>query len=294
MDNFYLSNLIKKHKHNFSSIEKKISDYFLNQGNELVNKTIKNISDETDISQTSIFNFVKTLGFDGFNDFKISLATNLKPINNDNTEYFTAFSDIESTDSPNEMFDKIINFNIESIKNMKSTFPIERLENVINIMKQSKTLHFFGQGGSSIVAYDAYHKFLRTKYLCNYIGDHHMQLSYSTKLDDSDCVLLFSHSGQSTETYNIAEVLKETSAKVIVLTGDPGSPLIPMSDEHLVILSAESKFRTESLTSRILYLTIIDVLYTAIMYQDEQGNQSSMQRIRQAISHSKTTDDFIL
>ena len=62
MDNFYLSNLIKKHKHNFSSIEKKISDYFLNQGNELVNKTIKNISDETDISQTSIFNFVKTLG----------------------------------------------------------------------------------------------------------------------------------------------------------------------------------------------------------------------------------------
>lgn len=294
MDNFYLSNLIRKHKHSFSSTEKKISDYFLDQGKDLVNKTIKNISDETEISQTSIFNFVKTLGFDGFNDFKISLATNLNPSDNKDAEYFTAFSDIESTDSPQTILNKIINFNIESIKNMYNTVNMHNLENIVKMIQQSKTLHFFGQGGSSIVAHDAYHKFLRTNYLCNYIGDHHMQLSYSTKLGESDCVFLFSHSGQSIETKNLAEILQDTPAKVIVLTGDPGSPLIQMCDEHLVILSAESKFRTESLTSRILYLTVIDVLYTIIMYHDEHANYDSMHRIRQAISHSKSADDFIL
>lgn len=290
MINYFLNNLIKSRQHEFSNVEFKISDYFLSQGNELVNKTIKNIADETDISQTSIFNFVKNLGFEGFNDFKISLAQSINPVQN--TDPLTAYSDIAATDTTLEIFNKILNFNIDAMQNLRSTIDYKRLENIGQLIQNARTLHFFGLGGSSIVAHDAYHKFMRTHYLCNYIGDHHMQLSYATKLNQDDCVFLFSHSGHTIETIRLAKVLRRTNAKVIVLTGNPGSELIDYCDEYLVIISAESTYRTESSTARILYLTLIDVLYTELMYKNEVDNQESMQRIRESLNLTKTEDEW--
>ncbi|MGO4928379.1 MurR/RpiR family transcriptional regulator [Fundicoccus sp. Sow4_F4] len=285
----FLKLLIRNNLHLFSKTDKKLADYFLELNEELVNKTIANLSTETDISQTTIFNFVKKLGFEGFQDFKITLATNI--ISDDKKESensINIYSDITSQDSASQIADKIINFNKNSLDTLKETLDREKLENVINLLSDIENIHFYGLGGSSIVAYDSFHKFMRSKYNCDYIIDYHLQLGYSAKLKKNDAVFLFSHSGYSIEAINIAKQINKSEATLITLTGNPGSELVSYADESLIVISEESKFRSESLSSRILYLTVMDIINTAIMYKDEIENQASFDMLRDALAVTRT------
>ena len=56
-----------------------------------------------------------------------------------------------------------------------------------------------------------------------------MQLSFVTKLTSEDCVFIFSHSGKTKESINLARQVKN-QRKMITLTGNSGSELAGLSD----------------------------------------------------------------
>ena len=58
------------------------------------------------------------------------------------------------------------------------------------------------------------------------------------------------------------------------------------------MLSKESAFRSETLTSRLVYLTIIDIIYTAGMNEDEQQNRKALLAIRSALSVTRYHEDL--
>lgn len=282
MRSIELENLLLKHKMTFSETEKKIADYLEELGVEVINKTLANLSNETGVSEGSFYKFVKKLGFDGFQHFKISIASSTTPI--EETKHMTAFSDITKEDTPYVIAQKVLSSTEKALSNLLLFIEEEDINSAITLIDQSETLHFFGQGASSILAYDTYHKFHRSHYRCNYINDYHMQLSYSTKLGPKDCVFLFSHSGKTLETIEVARILQENNVKIITLTGNPNSELVKLADISLIIYSEESMFRSEALTAKVLYLTLIDILYVNIMYKDEEKNTKSLNKIRKAIS----------
>lgn len=50
----------------------------------------------------------------------------------------------------------------------------KQLDTAKSILKDTKSLHFAGQGGSSTMAFNTYHKFTRTPIRCTYNSDSHM------------------------------------------------------------------------------------------------------------------------
>ncbi|WP_161879173.1 MurR/RpiR family transcriptional regulator [Alkalibacterium sp. MB6] len=286
MINQYLKNLFKPYISEYSKTEKVIAQYFLSLGPKLPLKTLEELSEEISVSKTSIFKFVKKHGFDGFQDFKITLAQN-NYSQSDRSNDLVVFSDISTSDSTFTIAQKVIQSSQASLNNLLQSLTEEQLNQVIDMIQHSQFLHFFGLGSSTTIAYDSYHKFIRSKYRCNYIQDHHMQISYATKLNEQDCVFLFSHSGKSIETINLAKVLKENNVNIILLTGNALSTLLEYADSSFIVDSEEASLGSESLSSRNLYLTIMDIIYTAIMYQDEDYNKESIANIRKALLHSK-------
>lgn len=286
MINQYLKNLFKPYISEYSKTEKVIAQYFLSLGPKLPLKTLEELSEEISVSKTSIFKFVKKHGFDGFQDFKITLAQN-NYSQSDRSNDLVVFSDISTSDSTFTIAQKVIQSSQASLNNLLQSLTEEQLNQVIDMIQHSQFLHFFGLGSSTTIAYDSYHKFIRSKYRCNYIQDHHMQISYATKLNEQDCVFLFSHSGKSIETINLAKVLKENNVNIILLTGNALSKLLEYADSSFIVDSEEASLGSESLSSRNLYLTIMDIIYTAIMYQDEDYNKESIANIRKALLHSK-------
>src|SRR5699024_3263820 len=94
----------------FSKTETVLAKFFLSNEKKIISMTIAQISDMTNISQTSIFNFVKKLGFSGFQVFKISIASNNSNSSSNNGR-LTVYSDITPDDSPIEIARKVIGFN---------------------------------------------------------------------------------------------------------------------------------------------------------------------------------------
>lgn len=287
MSNNYLEKLLRPRMKQFSETERTIAEHFITIGIEVTNKTLSDLSEEIGFSEATIFKFVKKTGFEGFQNFKIAVASNFLK-KDERRQELTVFSDITKEDSSYLIAQKVVHSNKELLEDMMQSLDENLLNQALELIYPATALHFFGQGASSVIALDGYHKFLRSTFQCNYISDYHMQLSYATKLGKNDCVFLFSHSGETMETIEIAKILHALEVKIIFLTGNPVSELVDLSDVSFIVYSEESTFRSETLTSRILYLTILDILYVNTMYHDEEKNKESLERIRTALSITKT------
>lgn len=275
----YLLKLLRPRMKNFNETEKMIAEHFIQLGKDVVSKTLTELSDEIKVSESTIFKFVKKIGFSGFQDFKISVASNFR-----SNDELVVFADIRNTDSAYVIAQKIVHSNKQLLENLLHSLKEEQLDAALQLIYSAKCLHFFGQGASSVIALDSYHKFLRTSFQCNYIADYHMQLAQAAKSTKDDCVFLFSHSGDTLETIEIAKLLRENDTKIITLTGNPDSELVKLSDVSFVVYSEESAFRSEALTARILYLTVIDILYVSAMYHNEEESKKSLENIRKALA----------
>ncbi|UJF16321.1 MurR/RpiR family transcriptional regulator [Jeotgalibaca sp. MA1X17-3] len=287
MSTNYMKTLLNPRMKAFSDTEKIIAKHFVKLGIEVANKTLSTLSQDIGFSEATIFKFVKKIGFDGFQSFKISVASNYNQ-KDDRRHDLTVFSDITKNDSSYVIAQKVVHSSKELLENMIQSLDETLLNKALELIYPARFLHFFGQGASSVIALDGYHKFMRSTFQCNYIMDYHMQLSYATKLGKEDCVFLFSHSGETIETIEIAKILKAHDVKIIFLTGNPSSEIVSLADVSFVVYSEESAFRSETLTSRILYLTIIDILYVNTMYHNEEQNKNSLEHIRDALSITKT------
>lgn len=287
MIEIYLKRIITSKQNTFTKSEQLFANYFLTLGDKLLNKTITELADDTKSSTASIFKFIKKLGFKGYKDFKAGLASNISNKSNDESHILTAMTNINEDDNPRVIARKLMLFDIQSMYILLEEIDNLPFEKALNIIENSKRIHFIGMGGSSAIAFDCYHKFLRTNYDVNYINDFHLQLSYMTKLNKNDCVFIFSHSGKSREPIEVAKAAKENSAKVISLTSNPKSKLSKSSDVIFTLPSIEYTYKSESLNARILYLAVMDSILLSLMYSDTDNNKKAINKIRNVLKITK-------
>ncbi|MGC3569787.1 MurR/RpiR family transcriptional regulator, partial [Enterococcus faecalis] len=74
--NHYFDQRIRIKKANLSLTEKKISDYFVHSVSLLTQMTLESLANEIGVSQSSVYQYVKKIGYSGFQEFKIDIARN--------------------------------------------------------------------------------------------------------------------------------------------------------------------------------------------------------------------------
>lgn len=283
--NYYLKRKIKALGSSLTTIEQQIAEYLINSDDSIGKMTLDELATYINVSKSSIFQFIKKLGFEGYQDFKMSVVKNISEIRNDN--FLSNYHDIDQKDTTYDIAMKVLNSNVQALLDLRYSISQEQLDHILEIINKSTTLHFFGLGGSSVVAYDSYHKFMRSKHHVNYIQDYHMQLSYTTKMGKNDCVFIFSHSGMTRESNILAEEVKRNKAKLIVLSGISQSNLAQLADETVIITTEESAFRTEALMARLAYISIMDFIYINVMLTDQKKNTESIEKIRKSLQNSR-------
>ncbi|WP_145997773.1 MurR/RpiR family transcriptional regulator [Dolosicoccus paucivorans] len=288
----FIEEHINQARSTLSQTEIKIANYFITNSDEVIHQTLEHIASNINVSESSIFKFVKKIGFRGFQEFKIEVAKQAdKEVYPLLTMQPTKFEEIHNQDSAFTIAEKVVKSNLYTLTNCLANINKSQLERVLSMIDKASTLHFFGIGGSQVIALDSYHKFNRSAKRCNYIFDYHLQLGYISRLNEKDTVFIFSHSGSSKEMVNLAKQISQTSAKLIALTGNSESKLLEYCDESLIVITDESIFRTESLTARICYLTLMDALYINLMYQDFEKNFANVQNVRKNVNSSRDSSD---
>lgn len=265
----------------FSEKEKKIAEFILNEPEKVIHGTINQVADEIDSADSTVFRFCKRLGYNGFQDLKIALASEQSTLLNEIHEK------IEKADDEKTVLEKIFQSNIQTLSDTLEVIDEDQFSLAVERILISKKIEFFGFGGSNAIAMDAYHKFIRTGLPVNYQVDSHLQLMASSQLKKEDIAILISHTGHTREVIELLEVLKKNDVYTIGITGFAESPLSRGVDLTLNTLSEETDFRSEALASRIAQLSILDALYVSLMIRLGEQGIESLDTIRQTISKKR-------
>ncbi|MCR8969079.1 MurR/RpiR family transcriptional regulator [Facklamia sp. 7083-14-GEN3] len=272
--------IIKKMYNDFSPTEKNIADYITQNSNEIGHQTISELSKILGVADSTIFQFTKKLGFNGFKDFKIALLLKSNEIINE-----TIHESISKDDNEITIAQKVFDSNCTTLSMTKDFLLEEDFKKAVSILNNSHHLFLFGIGGSEIVAADGHHKFLRSSMKAFHNSDYHVQLMDAARLSKDDCAIIISHTGQSREIIELAKIVKDTQAQIISITSYPSSNLAKISDVSLISVSSEVEFRTEALASRIAQLSLIDSLYVAYQFYNSDKSSESLSKIRNVISN---------
>lgn len=264
-----------------SPTEKRIADYVLDYPEKTSRSTINEIAQFLEIAVSTFFQFTRKLGYSGFKEFKIALLTE------ESDASVSIHENIQQSDNDYTKIEKVFDSTIQSLQDTKKLIHAEDYGRTADIFLKSNIVSFFGIGGSSVVAEDMYHKFLRSPVQCQYVSDYHMQLMNASLLTSNDCAFIISHTGATKETIEIAKTARKTSAKIIVLTSYPTSPLTKIADIVLTCTAEETAYRSEALASRISQLAIIDAIFVLAMFRNSEQANQSLKTIRTVIADHK-------
>ncbi|MGA9227207.1 MAG: MurR/RpiR family transcriptional regulator [Mesobacillus sp.] len=274
-------NVIVKIKAIYSSLsskEKAVADYILKNPQEIIHLSITEFSENSSVAEATIFRFCKRLGFRGYQAFKIALASEVvEPIKNIHEE-------IKEEDEVLTLAEKVFTGHIEAIKDTLNLLDGQVLESIVEILSRATRIDFYGSGGSSAIALDAYHKFLRTGINCHAHSDGHQQIISAALLGPGQAAIGISHSGSNKDVIEALRIAKANGAATIAITNHYKSPLTKEADYVLYTTSRETYFRSEALASRLVQLSLIDVLHVAVSVRKQEETLGNLQKIREAIS----------
>lgn len=269
---------IKSNYNTFNETEKKIAEYIIDNPRQLINSTISQVAEILGLADATVFRFCKKINLKGFQDLKITLATEFT----DGIENY-ASSQIQEDDDEKSIISKVFKANITAINDTLVSIDPKNMELAINAILEADQIVFVGNGGSGIIAMDAQHKFLRTGLRVYAYTDYHMQLMAVSQLSHRDLLVAISHTGSNLNIMNVLEVSKENNVKTIGITSFAKSPISEMVDIPLNAVSQETSYQFEAFASRIAHLSIIDALYIGVKLKRKDLTNEAIKKMRDAI-----------
>ena len=258
--------------------EKRIADYILQSPQVALHLSITELAKSLHLSEASVSRFCRTIGYDGFSEFKLALArdTFSGTISNIPIE-------IGQTDTLSTIADKTSKFFINVAKEMPGMLDQEHLGKAVSAIIKANKLQIYGIGGSGAIARTAHHSFLKVGISSFVYDDGYMQIVAASSLKEGDTAIGISHSGSTVDVVNAIRLARMNGATTIAITSNPQSPLAGQAEILLQTTSQEIPIYGEFLRARIGQLFIVDLLYIGVVFTLGDRARRSLETTARAI-----------
>ena len=228
------------------------------------------------VSEPTVVRFCRTLGLDGWHEFKLKLAQSLAlaPKLSD--------SAMRQDDLMVDLVDKICNRSVNALLDLRSSLNVHRVEQAFAVLSRATKIEFYGQGSSGIIAMDAQHKFFRSGVPTVAYSDPHIHSISAALLKPGDVVVAISQRGHNTALLRCVMLAKKAGAAVVVLAPS-GTPL---SEAATVPVDIDLAFETDPytpITARLAYLVVIDILAVGLALQKGPAFRRKMLHAQKAL-----------
>lgn len=266
--------------------EKKVADYVLVNPQKAVYFSITDLAEACGVGETSVFRFCRDLDQKGYQDFKMHIAKALASSSEEATaQQLTGAVDFK--DSLEDVVKKVYSSNLKALEETYHLVRTEDIRTAVQWLIDAKTIHFMGVGGSMVTALEAKNRFLRIVPKVHMSSDLHLQLMEASLMDGGDVAIVFSYSGATKDTLDVARIVKEAGAKLIVITRYQKSPLGKMSDLLLLCGANEGPLQGGSMAAKMSQLFLLDLLYLEYFKQTSAQSVERKARTTAAISEKQ-------
>lgn len=238
--------------------ERSIAVFVLSDPAGVIQMSISELGLHAGVGESTIVRFCRTIGYSGYQEFKLRLAQDLV----EPSEYIR--ENISFRDTTAELADKIFQANQRAVEDTRRSIDPAKIEAAAAAVAAGRKTEIYGIGYSYFTALDAKFKLLRLGLLVDAYGDGHLQAMGASALGKRDVAIGISHSGASRDVVDALGVAGEMGATVIAVTNFSPSPITRVADVVLLTAAAETPLGGEVLTSRIAQLCVVDLLSVAV------------------------------
>ena len=284
MENFQQTTclpLLRSSYNGLTKSEQKLADYILKNPADVMHMTMSELADATSSADATVFRFCQKLGFSGYQGMKQALAGDLfSPAESLSQE-------VSADDTPQDITRKVFQDMIDALQETRKMLDYKALERAMDIISRTNRIDAYGYGGSSVVAQDIAHRFMRFGLDVHAYSDPHLQIASASLLKPSDVVIAISHTGASIDLLKVLEMARSRGSKIILITSYLKSPATKLADVVLTGMARETSYRSEAMASRLVHLAILDCLYTGLMQRRMDDYIDNMKQVRKAIATQK-------
>ena len=264
----------------FSKSERKVAEVILHNPKTAIHNSIATLAKMAKVSEPTVNRFCRRLDTKGYPDFKLHLAQSLA----NGTPYVNRH--VEENDGPAEYTHKIFESTMASLEVARQSVDINAINRAVDLLTQAQNIYFFGLGGSASVAHDALNKFIRFNIPIARFDDVVMQRMSCINCSDNDVIVLISHTGRTKSQVEIANLARENGATVIAITAKD-SPLEKASSLAITLDIPEDTDVYMPMASRVVQMTVIDVLATGFTLRRGTGFRENLKRVKDALKDSR-------
>ena len=196
--------------------EKKIAKYILNNPKEVVDMTVSELAETSDVSIASVSRFCRKVGLKGFAQLKISLAQELV----DTHKSGEVSNEISLEDIPQSLQNILAN-KITELKQTVNLINTDEFKEVLECIKDASRVQVVAVGNTIPVAIDAAFKFNELGIPTTAGTIWETQLSYSFTLGKGDVLIAISNSGESDKVLEAVKIANHNKAMTIGITNSP-------------------------------------------------------------------------
>lgn len=235
------------------------------------------------VSEPSVVRLYKKLEYQSYQELKVALAQEMADMKPSSLEII----DITKDDSADVIFEKMGDQLFQAMALTKEKLSNDAFEYAVQKLIQAKRLYFFGQGLSATMAEDGAHKFMRLGGNVLAVKDPHYQAIYASHMNEHDVVIAISHSGETTNIYEVLKMAKASGAYTLAITANESSSIASVADDVLLTQAHETKQRSDAMISRLVQLVLMDTLYTRVAAEAGDDGKKKINQARLAVTRMK-------
>ena len=140
----------------FTKSEKKIADFILKCPHLIIKMSVQDLAKEINTSTASIVRFSKKITNQGFQELKIYVSRYLPSDTTKNN-----YMEIINNEAVDTLKSKMLTRATDTMTYTAQQIDNDTIDEVCNVLKQSRTIFLFGYGASSIIVNDLFQKLSR-------------------------------------------------------------------------------------------------------------------------------------
>lgn len=249
--------------------EKKIAKIILNNPKEVVDMTVSELAEMSDVSIASVSRFCRKVGLKGFAQLKISLAQELV-----DTHKSGELSNDISVDNIPQSLQNILANKITELKQTVNLIDTDEFREILEGIRDASRVQVIAVGNTIPVAIDASFKFNELGIPTTAGTIWETQLSYSFTLGKGDVLIAISNSGESDKVLEAVKIANNNKAMTIGITNSPHSAIGEEVQYHITTATREKLFLDEFCFSRVSASTVIEIIFLFLTEMIENSHKS--------------------
>lgn len=217
--------------------EKKVADFILANPDEAAHMVINEIARRSGVSVPSVTRLARKLGYNGFMDFRVSLASGTSAVKPE------GIRPISSKDTDEELFEKLLVGHMAAIESTLKVLDLSSVSKLADEVFRAKRIVWFAVGNCLQLAANVSDSFCRMGIDSVVVGSRGTMQSYAGCLDKDALVFAITRTGRTQLTLDCLRIARERGASTVLITNLVNSPGEPYADHFFCTSRQDELYR---------------------------------------------------